>query len=118
MEDQTGHSVEVLPIGHTFLVPDGGSIMVVALASGWKWPNVCGGQATCGVCLLEVQEGEEFASAIGRDEALRLAFNGKAGNPRARLACQLRIHGPMRVFKRGVRLLEGQLTQSCKDNTG
>jgi ferredoxin len=79
------------------MVPDGERIMLVALANGWKWPNVCGGQAACGVCVLEVQQGMENASPIGRDEAVRLAFIRKADKPGARLACQLRVSGPMRV---------------------
>ena len=50
--------------------------MLVALANGWRWPNVCGGQAACGVCVLEVRQGMENASPIGRDEALRLRDGG------------------------------------------
>jgi 2Fe-2S ferredoxin len=106
MGERPEHSVAILPIGLTILVPDGESIMSTALANGWKWPNVCGGEAACGVCVLEVQEGIENASPIGRDEAVRLAAIRKADKPGARLACQLRVSGPMRVLKRGARLLD------------
>src|SRR5712672_1224969 len=103
MDERANHSVEVLPVGLTLMVPDGARIMLVALANGWKWPNVCGGQAACGVCVLEVLQGMENASPIGRDEAVRLAFIRRADKPGARLACQLRVSGPMRVLKRGAR---------------
>jgi 2Fe-2S ferredoxin len=109
------HSVEILPAGHSIAVPDGETIMSVALADGWRWPNVCGGEATCGVCLLEIQEGMQHASPIGRDEAVRLAFIRKADKVGARLACQLRVSGPMRVLKRGAR---PQAAQSDERGTG
>jgi len=112
MVERAEHSVEILPAGHVIMVPDGDTIMSVALANGWKWPNVCGGEATCGVCLLEVQEGIENGSPIARDEAVRLAFIRKADKPGARLACQLRVSGPMRVLKRGARPLAGQPEQA------
>lgn len=105
MGEEAKHRVEILPIGLTLAVPDGETIMAVALANGWRWPNVCGGQASCGVCLLEVQQGLEYASPIGRDEAVRLAAIRRADRPGARLACQMRVSGPMRVLKRGARLL-------------
>jgi ferredoxin, 2Fe-2S len=115
MGERPKHSVEILPVGLTILVPDGESIMSTALANGWKWPNVCGGEAACGVCVLEVQEGMQNTSPIGRDEAVRLAAIRKADKPGARLACQLRVSGPMRVLKRGARLLD---KQPGEENTG
>ena len=116
MAERAKHSVEILPIGYSILVPDGGTIMSVALANGWRWPNVCGGEAACGVCVLEVQEGMEHASPIERDEAVRLAAIRKADKPGARLACQLRVLGPMRVLKRGARLLEVEAEQPGKED--
>jgi 2Fe-2S ferredoxin len=103
MDEKAKHNVEILPIGLTIMIPDGETIMSVALATGWRWPNVCGGEAACGVCVLEVQQGMENASPIGRDEAVRLAFIRRLDKPGARLACQLRVSGPMRVLKRGAR---------------
>ena len=108
MSERLKHRVEILPVGLTIMVPDGESIMLTALANGWKWPNVCGGEAACGVCVLEIQQGLENASPIGRDEIVRLTFIRKAGKPGVRLACQLRVSGPMRVLKRGARLLTAQ----------
>ena len=118
MAGRPEHRVEVLPVGLTLMVPDGEAILPTALASGWRWPNVCGGEATCGVCLLEVQAGMENASPIGRDEAVRLAFIRKADLPGARLACQLRVSGPMQVLKRGARLLEAATEQASEDTRG
>jgi ferredoxin len=100
------------------MVPDGEKIMLVALATGWKWPNVCGGQAACGVCVLEVQQGMENASPVGRDEAVRLVFIRKADKPGARLACQLRVSGPMRVLKRGARPLASEEDQPSEESAG
>jgi len=116
--DRAKHSVEILPIGHTILVPDGSTIMAVALASGWRWPNVCGGEAACGVCVLEVQQGMEHASPIERDEAVRLAAIRKADKSGARLACQLRVSGPMRVLKRGARLSAVESDLPGKEGAG
>jgi 2Fe-2S ferredoxin len=118
MDERAKHSVEILPVGLTLMVPDGERIMPVALANGWKWPNVCGGEAACGVCVLEVQQGMENASPIGRDEAVRLAFIRQADKPGARLACQLRVSGPMRVLKRGARLLANEAQQPSEEGAG
>lgn len=118
MDERTNHSVEVLPVGRTLMVPDGERIMLVALANGWKWPNVCGGQAACGVCVLEVLQGMEHASPIGRDEAVRLTFIRKADKPGARLACQLRVSGPIRVLKRGARPLANEVEQPSEEGAG
>jgi ferredoxin len=108
MDERAKLRVEILPVGHTLMVPNGESIMSTALANGWKWPNVCGGQAACGVCVLEIQQGMEHASPMGRDEAVRLTFIRKADKAGVRLACQLRVSGPMRVLKRGARLLANE----------
>lgn len=105
MAESAKFKVEILPIGLAIMVPDGETIMSAALAAGWRWPNVCGGEAACGVCVLEIQQGMENASPIGRDEAVRLAFIRKADKPGARLACQLRVSGPMQILKRGARPL-------------
>src|SRR5258708_28790868 len=91
MDERANQSVEILPVGRTLMVPDGERIMLVALANGWKWPNVCGGEAACGVCVLEVQQGMEHASPIGRDEAVRLAFLPKDDSPRPPLASPTRL---------------------------
>jgi 2Fe-2S ferredoxin len=109
------HRVEILPVGLTLMVSDDETIMSVALSNGWRWPSVCGGQASCGVCLLQIQQGLENASPIGRDEAVRLAAIRRAGEPGARLACQLRVSGPLCVFKRGARLATAPLEQPTND---
>jgi 2Fe-2S ferredoxin len=117
MGEEAKHRVEILPIGLTLMVPDGEAIMAVALANGWRWPNVCGGQASCGVCLLEIQQGLENASPIGRDEAVRLTAIRRADKPGARLACQMRVSGPMCVLKRGARLM-GEPTEQAASEEG
>lgn len=115
MGDEAKHRVEILPIGLSLMVPDGETIMAVAQANGWRWPNVCGGQASCGVCQLEVQQGLENASPIGRDEAVRLTAIRRADRPGARLACQMRVSGPMCVLKRGARLMEEPAEQAARE---
>ena len=102
----TEHTVKVLPKGHQIAVPEGEKLMATAQAQGWEWPTVCNGEAACGVCMCLVEAGMEHTSEIGRDERVRLDYIGKSQEPRARLACQMRIYGPVTVFKRGVRRLD------------
>jgi ferredoxin, 2Fe-2S len=99
----TVHAVHVEPGGFDLAVREGEPLMRAALRTGYRWPNVCGGEAMCGICQIRVVDGAENASLMGRTEQTRLKFVGRGGDPGARLACQLTVTGPMTVFKRGVR---------------
>ncbi len=101
--DPDAHTVYVDPGGVEVKVQPGESLMGAAQRSGMRWPNVCGGEAMCGICFVRVLEGAEYAPPIGPPEQTRLNHTGRSKDPSARLACQLRVGGPMTVFKRGVR---------------
>jgi 2Fe-2S ferredoxin len=79
--------------------------MAAARRAGLRWPTVCGGQAECGVCVLEVIDAPDVLAPPAEDEAVRLA-----GLPEARrhpervfrLACRLLAVDGLVVRKRGV----------------
>lgn len=58
--------------------------------------------ASCGTCLIEVLEGAEHLSAVGRAERNLLEVLVPRGGPEARLACQARVRarGPGRCVLR------------------
>jgi 2Fe-2S ferredoxin len=96
-------AVTVLPVGVSVDVADGEPVMVAAQRQGLWWPTVCGGDAECGTCWLVVEEGSEHCSEMSDAERARLSLGMKANEPRARLACQLRVSGPVTVHRRSVR---------------
>ncbi|MGH9008668.1 MAG: hypothetical protein ACRDYF_02340, partial [Acidimicrobiia bacterium] len=49
-----------------------------------------------------VEEGAEHCSPVGPAEGATLAKGVKANEPRARLACQMRVSGPVTVSRRAV----------------
>jgi ferredoxin len=103
------HRVRVEPSGHEFSVRDGETVMAGAQRHGYRWPTVCGGKASCGVCCLELKSGMDVCSPETAAEAERLTLLGlraQKGGPR-RLACQLTVHGPVVVHTPGVRLNAG-----------
>jgi ferredoxin, 2Fe-2S len=95
----------VEPRGHELRAEPGETVMAAARRSGLRWPTVCGGQAECGVCVLEVVDAPGGLEPPGEDEARRLA-----GLPEARwhpervhrLACRLVAVDGLVVHKRGV----------------
>lgn len=97
--------VRVQPADFEIAVPTGTSLMQAAQAIGVRWPNVCNGQALCGVCAVEVLEGSLSAIEPRQSEAQMLAR--LAQRPRnggfMRLACQLQPNGSMTVHKLAVR---------------
>jgi 2Fe-2S ferredoxin len=97
--------VTIDPAGIAVAVPAGQSLMASAQQAGIRWPNVCGGLAQCGVCLVEVVEGADTLPAPTVREQQML--NRVSARPRhdgvLRLACQLVNPGSVRVVKLGVR---------------
>ncbi|MGW1747273.1 2Fe-2S iron-sulfur cluster-binding protein [Streptomyces sp. NPDC002092] len=103
MDGQVTHRVSVAPLGAELEVLDGEDLFTAAQRLGYRWPTVCGGKGTCRTCFVEVVEGVENCSPVGpleREgiEALRRPVDGLT-----RLACRLRVEGPVTVTKRGVR---------------
>jgi 2Fe-2S ferredoxin len=98
------HQVTVQPSAAAFAVEPGETVFAAAARAGLSWPTVCGGNGTCGTCCSELVDGQDACLPIGGIEAetlatvLRLPLDG-----RRRLACQLRLSGPVVLRRRGVR---------------
>lgn len=82
--------------------------MHAATRLGYRWPTVCGGQADCGVCVLEVIDAPvPLPSPSGIEQARLDVLPETRRYPERhyRLACQLRppaVADPLVVRKRGV----------------
>ncbi|WP_207387046.1 2Fe-2S iron-sulfur cluster-binding protein [Frankia sp. Cppng1_Ct_nod] len=93
-----------MPAGVVLDVADTETVFDAAHRTGYLWPTVCGGLGTCRTCVLKVSEGADNCKPAGELEREGLATLGPpAGDGRTRLACQLRVTGPVVVVKRGVR---------------
>ena len=100
--------VLVEPSGTRLAVPMGQTVFEAARQAGYRWPTICGGQGTCRTCFVQVRAGLEHCSpiaALEREgiESLRRPLDGHT-----RLACQLRVTGPVTVTKSGVRRTESR----------
>jgi 2Fe-2S ferredoxin len=95
--------VRVEPAGISIGVTTGEPVMLAARRQGYHWPNICGGQALCGACMVRVVAGSENTAAPQAHERTRLKLLGRPDDGAARLACQLMVTGPVTVFKRGVK---------------
>ena len=96
-------TVRVMPVDAVVEVAAGESLLAAAHRQGWFWPTVCNGDCDCGTCWMVVDEGAEHCSAMEAAERATLAQGMKANEPRARLACQVRVSGPVVVTRRSVR---------------
>jgi ferredoxin, 2Fe-2S len=97
-------AVRVMPADALIEVAAGESLMAAAKRQGWFWPTVCNGDCDCGTCWVVVHVGAEHCSAMEAAERATLATGMKAGEPRARLACQMQVYsGPVVVTRRSVR---------------
>ncbi|MFI7701880.1 2Fe-2S iron-sulfur cluster-binding protein [Nonomuraea sp. NPDC049480] len=96
-------AVLVQPSGVELAVGEEETLFQAAERAGYRWPTICGGLGTCRTCFVQVQEGVEHCSqmeALEREgiQSLRQPLDGSV-----RLACRLRVTGPVTVTKRGVR---------------
>ena len=95
----------VEPSGIELEAEPGETVMAAALRAGYRWPTVCGGQAECGVCALEVVDAPGALALPGADEAERMAVlpERRVHPDRTyRLACRLVAVDGLTVHKRGV----------------
>jgi 2Fe-2S ferredoxin len=98
-------AVRVEPAGVELEVAEGETVMAAAERAGYRWPTVCGGQAQCGVCALEVLSGGDGLSAPAPLEAGRLAQLPEIRmwpERTYRLACQLRVPSEELAGRAGV----------------
>jgi ferredoxin, 2Fe-2S len=96
-------AVRVMPLDIEIDVLEGETLMAAARRNALHWPSVCNGQGNCTACYVKIEAGIDNASAAHQQERERLNFAGRR-DPSFRLACQLRVSGPMRVSKKGVRM--------------
>jgi 2Fe-2S ferredoxin len=99
-------TVLVRPLDADIEVLEGESLMRAAQRQGLWWPTVCDGNCECGTCWVVVEEGWEHCSPMAPAERARLDRGMKANESRARLACQVRMWGPVTVTRRSVRRTE------------
>jgi ferredoxin len=110
-DELPGSKVRIMPLDVEIEVGAEESLMEAGLRSGLRWPSICGGEAVCATCYVKIEEGAESAAPMAPIEAERLQFAGRR-DPAFRLACQMRVRGPMRVFQRGVKWREPPATEA------
>ncbi len=99
---RSGSVVRVEPSGHNIVVETEESLLAAALRQGYRWPTLCHGKGECTICFVRLLAGAENVAPADPAERARLGECGRDG-PDVRLACQLEIHGPITVLKRGLR---------------
>jgi 2Fe-2S ferredoxin len=100
------HRVALEPAEYTFAAADGEALMHAAQRAGIKWPTVCGGNAQCGVCYVELLDrGSTTAPPLLAEEQMLAQLTIKpVRSGQLRLACQLRVHGDLRVYRPMIRV--------------
>lgn len=97
--------VRIEPAKVDLTVPPGSTLMAAAQGAGIRWPSLCGGQAQCGVCAVEVLDpstAQPDPALPERQMLARLAAKPRQGGT-MRLACQLHPTGEVLLLKAGVR---------------
>jgi ferredoxin, 2Fe-2S len=98
--------VRLLPLDVELTVNEGESVMDAAERAGYRWPTLCGGVGMCTMCWVRIDDQPGHASPMGALERNALETlrwdEGARPEGNVRLACQLRVSGPLTVFKRGV----------------
>ena len=100
-----GFTVRVTPGNVDLEVNPGETVMDAAERLGWRWPTVCHGDAECGVCWMDVQEGADSLSPRTGEEDTALETVPLDRDPKRtiRLACRAQVLGDgLVVGKKGV----------------
>ncbi len=84
------HQVTFLPFAVSIEVPEGTLILEAARKASLPLPTPCGGEGTCGECVVKITKGN-FAAKMTAALSAQLRAEGFA------LACQTRITGDMMV---------------------
>ncbi|MCE7872705.1 2Fe-2S ferredoxin [bacterium CPR1] len=87
--------VTFLPAGKVARVRAGSRLLDAAEQGQVKLRHVCGGQANCTTCRVQVQSGTEHLTPLSDKESHRLS--DLRLETRWRLACQARVHGAVTV---------------------
>lgn len=93
----------VTPSGVTLEVQQGETVFSAARRQGFDWPTICGGLGTCRTCYVTVSEGVDNCGPMLDLEQEGVRALGRTLDGAVRLACQLRVAGPVVVSRRGVR---------------
>jgi 2Fe-2S ferredoxin len=104
-ESVATRAVRVLPLDVNLELGPDETVIEAAWRSGYYWPTVCGGRAECTACHLYVEEGADrlvAPEAVERQMLGPLVAKLKPSVP-VRLACRLRVVGPVTVRKKSVR---------------
>ncbi|MCU0259818.1 MAG: (2Fe-2S)-binding protein [Ilumatobacteraceae bacterium] len=111
--------VRVEPLGVTFHLAPGETLMTAAQRAGYWWPTICKGSAQCNRCAVQVIDGAglEPRSAVELAGLRAVRWLSGQEDERDRLACQLTASGPATVFKRGVKPLATEPTQTDPTQT-
>lgn len=98
-------TVHVLPVDVDWQLGPEETVIEAAWRSGYYWPTVCGGRAECTACHLFIEQGAEHVIAPGPAELKMLGPLLAKLKPvvPVRLACRMRITGPVTVRKNAVR---------------
>jgi ferredoxin len=72
----------------------GGTLLAAAVENGVRLMHACGAQTLCGTCRVKVTDGEANLTPMSFKEKLSLRYHLSV-SPRARLACQARVLGPL-----------------------
>ena len=103
---QDRHKVAFLPWGVSGAVDEGSTVAEAARQLGVEIESLCGGQATCGKCLVRIEEGHfdrfQMTSAMQHlsiMEEREAKLTNRLPEPTGyRLACAAEIHGDVVVF--------------------
>lgn len=85
-----------VPRGSTFVPRPDETLLAAALRSEVPLASSCAGRAVCGDCIVRVLVGAEHLNAPDADELAWRRRTGK-GSDTLRLACCLRVTGPVEV---------------------
>ncbi len=95
--------VTVLPLGLELEVAETQTVMAAAHQAGYIWPTECQGEASCGLCVSIIREGTENCAPMLDEERETLERTMGMIDSSRRLACRLKVTGPVTLTKRGVR---------------
>ena len=90
---------DVVPItldGQRVEVRRGGTLLGAAMKNGVRLMHVCGARTLCATCRVVVESGEDNLTPMRGTERFSLRWH-LSMSPRARLACQARVNGPVEV---------------------
>ena len=82
--------------GKRFEARAGGTVLSAAMKNGVRLMHACGAQMLCATCRVKVTDGADNLTPMSALEKLSLRYHLSV-SPRARLACQARVLGPVEM---------------------